>query len=421
MSKKFIIVTALLFLAVSLVGCSMIGIPSTGGPDLQATQNALIIQAAQATATQFALWTQVAQVQTQLAPQPTNTPEPVITTVTMQPQSPTDTASPADTVTATPLPPTATATQAPPTSTSTPIIVIPSVTPLPPTATPVPCNAAQFVSDVTVPDGSTFSPGSTFTKTWRLKNVGACTWTTSYDLVYVSGNQMSGPSAVDFPGSVAPGQVIDLSVTLVAPGNAGSYRGNWKLRDASGILFGLKGSDNPFYVDIKAVVPTSNYPYDFSANFCSAEWSSGAGKLVCPSPENDSRGFVLRYEKPQLESGYIDDEAALLTYPQMINDGIIRGKYPSYRVELGQHFKAIIGCTYKSNGCDVKFQLDYQIGDGSIQTLATWNEIYDELYNSVDVDLSSLAGKDVRFILTVFANGSSSSDRALWLAPRIEK
>src|SRR5512143_3278895 len=40
------------------------------------------------------------------------------------------------------------------------------------------CDWAQFVADVTVPDGTSYAPGTTFTKTWRLKNIGSCTWTT---------------------------------------------------------------------------------------------------------------------------------------------------------------------------------------------------------------------------------------------------
>ena len=39
------------------------------------------------------------------------------------------------------------------------------------------CDQAQFVSDLTAPDGSSFAPGAAFTKTWRLMNIGTCTWT----------------------------------------------------------------------------------------------------------------------------------------------------------------------------------------------------------------------------------------------------
>src|SRR5688572_4669107 len=79
------------------------------------------------------------------------------------------------------------------------------------------CDRAQFVADVTVPDGMSFSPGATFTKTWRLRNIGTCTWSTSYSLVFDSGTQMGAPASVNFPSSVAPGGSIDLSVTMTAP------------------------------------------------------------------------------------------------------------------------------------------------------------------------------------------------------------
>src|SRR5512146_15597 len=101
------------------------------------------------------------------------------------------------------------------------------------------CNRAQFIADVTVPDGTKFSPGSIFTKTWRLKNVGTCTWTTSYSMIFSSGEQMGGPASVNFPVNVAPGRSVDLSVHLTAPANAGHYIGYWKFRNASNVEFGI--------------------------------------------------------------------------------------------------------------------------------------------------------------------------------------
>jgi hypothetical protein len=419
MSKKFLSITAMILIViVGIAACSGIQIPSTGEQDLQATQDWLILQAAQATATEMAAATQLAQILTQaVQPQVTNTPEPVVITATPSAEQPAATQiAPTETPTATQLPPTATIIV----PTQTPVVVVVTYVPTA-TPVPVPCNAAAFVADVTVPDGAVFSPGSSFTKTWRLKNIGTCTWTMQYDLVFVDGNSLGGPAAVDLPGNVAPQQVIDVSVNLTAPTTPGTYRGNWKLRSDGGLLFGTGSSNRPFYVEIQVENPTSQYPYDFAAAFCSAQWRSGAGNLTCPGQDNDSRGFVLRYETPQLETGQIDDEPGLLTNPQIVTDGVIRGQYPAIRVENGYHFKSLIGCAYEAKNCDVRFQLDYQIGDGSIQTLASWSETYNEQTTSVDVDLSSLAGKDVKFILTVFANGASNGDRALWLAPRITK
>ena len=53
-------------------------------------------------------------------------------------------------------------------------------TPAPPTVPPAtvtpstPCNAASFISDVTYPDNTSVVVGASFTKIWRLKNVGTC-------------------------------------------------------------------------------------------------------------------------------------------------------------------------------------------------------------------------------------------------------
>jgi hypothetical protein len=78
-------------------------------------------------------------------------------------------------------------------------------------------------------------------------------------LVFYSGEQMGGPSALTFPQSVAPGQTVDLTVTLTAPNTAGSYRGYWMFKNASGALFGIGAQANkPWWVDIK--VTGSSYP-----------------------------------------------------------------------------------------------------------------------------------------------------------------
>ena len=152
---------------------------------------------------------------------------------------------------------------APPTPTSIPPTSIPPTQTLtiPPTLvpnTPVHvsrCDWAAFVTDVSVPDGSSFAPSTAFTKTWRLQNIGTCTWTTAYALVFSSGLPIGGPAAVNLLSSVAPGQVVDLSVNLTAPSAAGHYRGYWLLQNPSGVKFGYGAlANNAFWVDINVVV-----------------------------------------------------------------------------------------------------------------------------------------------------------------------
>ncbi len=130
-------------------------------------------------------------------------------------------------------------------------------------ATSGPCNAATFVTDVTIPDDTIMDLGQSFTKTWRLQNAGTCNWTSSYQLVFDSGDQMGGDSPKPFTTDpVLPGQTIDVSVDLTAPNTAGTYKGNWKLRDGNGGTFGLS-SGGPFWVQIKAqkvVVALPDWP-----------------------------------------------------------------------------------------------------------------------------------------------------------------
>jgi Ig-like domain-containing protein len=131
------------------------------------------------------------------------------------------------------------------TSVPAPLPTVPLPT-LPPPASPTSnCDNAQFITDVTYPDNTVVAPGTNFTKIWRLKNVGVCSWTPSYAVVFFSGEQMSGPSAQALAGNVNPGQTIDISVNLTAPGSNGTKVGYWKLRNASGITFAQ------FYVQIK--------------------------------------------------------------------------------------------------------------------------------------------------------------------------
>jgi hypothetical protein len=85
----------------------------------------------------------------------------------------------------------------------------------------------------------------------------------------------------------------------------------------------------------------------------------------------------------------------------------------------GDRFRSIIDCAYNANNCNVIFQLNYSADGGAEQTLTSWNETYNGVFQDINIDLSSLAGKNVAFILRVNANGSSDQDKAQWLQPRI--
>lgn len=216
MNQK-IIRTATLLVAAAwlLAACNFPGAaPATNTPDLQAV---------------------VAATQTAMAAQATEPP----------PASP----SPVETTPASP------GTQAASQTTA------PSDTPVPPSATPTAgdatetqqpdCSDAARFETETIPDKTPFQPGEKFTKIWRLRNVGSCTWSNGYRLVFSDGDQMGGPDEAPLTANVKPDELVEIKVELTAPEQVGTYKGNWKLRNAAGEEFGLGSTaTSPFWVEI---------------------------------------------------------------------------------------------------------------------------------------------------------------------------
>lgn len=312
----------------------------------------------------------------------------------------------------------------PPTLTPFPSATLYLSTSAPPTSTPIPryCDWAEFVGDVTVEDNTAFPLGANFTKTWRLRNIGSCTWTQSYSLVFVGGDRMGDTTAITLPRVVGPGESVDVSVDLTAPEEPGLYRGNWMLRNPSGDLFGIDpNTQGSIWVQIQVVQPTSpdKYSYDFASNYCLAQWRNESIRLNCPGTTDDPDGFVILLEYPNLESRR-EDELALWTRPSDANIGWIMGEYPAYEVEDGDYFRAEVGCLEESTQCEVEFYLDYRTSDGTVISLDSWEEEYDDRTTLVDVDLFWLEGKSINFILSVQNKGDFEDANAVWFVPHIE-
>jgi hypothetical protein len=84
---------------------------------------------------------------------------------------------------------------------------------------------AQFVDDVTIPDGATYFEGSSVKKTWKIKNSGAVDWPEGTTLVHVSGLEGKAHQV----GHVPAGESINVSVDFVLPSKAGKLCSTWKL------------------------------------------------------------------------------------------------------------------------------------------------------------------------------------------------
>lgn len=174
----------------------------------------------------------------------TITPTPTASATPTPTGTETVTGTPTDTPTATP-----TDTLSPtPTDTPSPT---PSITPTPTETIVLACDRAQFIADVTIPAGTYMPPGTTFTKTWRVMNVGTCAWTPSYQIVFFGGEQMGAPASQPLSQSVAVQQTVDISVRMTAPRSAGFYLGTWMLQNANGALFGVGPAFNePLWLEI---------------------------------------------------------------------------------------------------------------------------------------------------------------------------
>ncbi|HLF72907.1 MAG TPA: NBR1-Ig-like domain-containing protein [Anaerolineales bacterium] len=296
---------------------------------------------------------------------------------------------------------------------------IPATFPPAASATPA-CDQAQFIRDVTIPDGTTYAPGTSFTKTWRLKNTGTCVWS-GYSLVFDSGDSMNGASPTPI-GAVNPGQEVDISITLTAPATPGSYRGYWRIRNASGVLIPVMGGTQgkSFFVDIKVIASSSGL--DLHSRAPDASWVGSAGNITFGGPDTDANGFAMFKNNQRLEDGS-NPGKILEIHPQWVNDGIMTGTYPAYLVVAGEHFRARVGFLALSDGnCgagNAKFQLNYKEA-GVLKPLGEWTETCDGTLRNIDVDLGSIAGKTVQFALAVLANGSPGQDWAVWVSPRVE-
>jgi hypothetical protein len=148
----------------------------------------------------------------------------------------------------------------PPPEQPTPIPVLPTPTAfVAPTPAPQACTfKAKYIGDVTVPDGQVMLTGTQFIKTWRVQNTGTCSWGPGsglQNLAFVGGNPLGAPNLVPIPIAVPAGATADLSISMTAPAQPGSYKSNWKLRADDGTLIGVGPYNAALYVSIRVQAP----------------------------------------------------------------------------------------------------------------------------------------------------------------------
>ena len=123
-----------------------------------------------------------------------------------------------------------------------------------PSLTPTPCqDSAQYTTwtrNNVVYDAKESAkglvPGATFSMAWTLKNIGTCTWNSSYRMVVDSGTALT--QATSFPvleagKTVAPGATLSVQIEMTAPAKTGDYQTTLSLKNelgADAITLGIK-------------------------------------------------------------------------------------------------------------------------------------------------------------------------------------
>ncbi|MCA9981039.1 MAG: transporter substrate-binding domain-containing protein, partial [Anaerolineales bacterium] len=146
-----------------------------------------------------------------------------------------------------------------------PTPTMPAETPTPlPTATALPCvDGLSFVADLNLDDRNMsappiLAPGQPFTKGWRVRNSGTCTWDSSYAFQFAGGNsplaQMNGQTTA-VQVQVPPGATYDMYINMVAPLIPGTYQGFWNMRNGAGRTFGDR-----VWVGVRVPAPATATP-----------------------------------------------------------------------------------------------------------------------------------------------------------------
>jgi hypothetical protein len=116
-----------------------------------------------------------------------------------------------------------------------PVTAIPTL--VIPTPTALCTNNLTFIQDLTIPDGTTVTPGESIDKQWSVSNSGTCNWDSRYRLKMISGDNMGAPKEQALYPARA-GTKATLRIVFTAPQNSGTYRSAWQAYAPDGSLFG---------------------------------------------------------------------------------------------------------------------------------------------------------------------------------------
>jgi hypothetical protein len=107
-------------------------------------------------------------------------------------------------------------------------------------------NNLTFIEDVTIPDNSFVSYGSSIDKQWLVENSGTCNWNSGYRLRHTGGAVLGAPEEIAlYPAR--SGTQATIQIIFTAPFTEGVYESAWQAFDPNGLPFG-----EPIYIRILA-------------------------------------------------------------------------------------------------------------------------------------------------------------------------
>lgn len=296
---------------------------------------------------------------------------------------------------------------------------------------------------MTLPDFTEVNAGEQLIKTWEIKNIGGCTWTPAYQLVYNNGARVSAASITPFTKNILPGETVQISIPVIIPETTGRIQTYWYLisdtnqivgtdtdgkpylwfkaevEPASSQTFNLTATPQPF-VTLEALIPNpSGVILDLYSNACGAVWLSNNNPIPCPEFETNPFGVVQLVKDEPFENGEFTSDALLFALPASQSEVIVTGTYPQFVVQNGDKLTFRTGCLLNTPQCSALVFFYYINESGTREILWGVSEGQDGITSNVEIDLSFLQGQTISIQIEVSSLGESFDDSILISSPII--
>ncbi len=108
-------------------------------------------------------------------------------------------------------------------------------------------NLLAYIQDITIPDGSLFSPGEVIDKRWLVENQGTCNWNSRYSLRLSGGDPMGAKTEQSLIPALAGNQAT-IRILFTAPTEGGKHRSAWQAYTPDSKPFG-----DPIFIEIEVI------------------------------------------------------------------------------------------------------------------------------------------------------------------------